>query len=100
MGRTSVKERKRSPAATEVADCRHHWIIEAPRGALSTGRCKLCGQERQFRNSASDHIWDDDSSSSGYGSWRAVRSVPKLVDDDDDMAAGPKSRGGEMALTL
>jgi hypothetical protein len=99
MGRASVKERKRAAAPTEVADCRHHWIIEAPRGALSTGRCKLCGQERQFRNSASDYIWDDDSSSSGYGSWRAVRSTPKVV-DDDDMAAGPSSRSGEVALTL
>ena len=99
MGRTSVKERKRASAPAVVGECRHHWIIEAPRGALSTGRCKLCGEERQFRNSASDYIWDDDSSSSGYGTWRAVRSTPKVV-DDDDMAAGPASRGGEVALTL
>lgn len=103
MGRTAVKERRRTtaPAAApaEVGTCRHHWIIEAPRGTLSNGRCKLCGEERQFRNSANDYIWDDDSSSSGYGSWRAVRSTPKLV-DDDDMTAGPDSRSGEVALAL
>ncbi len=102
MGRTSVRERRRAvaPAApAEVGGCRHHWLIEAPRGTLSRGRCKRCGEEREFRNSATDYIWDDDSSSSGYGSWRAVRSAPKLV-DDDDMTAGPGSRSGEVALTL
>lgn len=101
MGRTSVKERKRTEAPVEVDGCRHHWIIESPRGTLSAGRCKLCGEEREFRNSANDYIWDDDSSSTKYGSWRAVRSAPKkMVDDDDNMAAGPSSRGGEVALTL
>ena len=102
MGRTSVRERRRAaaPAApAEVGGCRHHWLIEAPRGTLSRGRCKRCGEEREFRNSATDYIWDDDSSSSGYGSWRAVRSAPKVV-DDDDMSAGPGSRGGKVALTL
>ena len=99
MGRTSVKERRRAAAPVEVAGCRHHWLIEPPRGALSRGRCKLCGEERQFRNSATDYIWDDDSSSTGYSSWRAVRSTPKLA-DDDDMVAGPGARSGEVALTL
>ena len=99
MGRTSVKERKRAAAPAEVTTCRHHWIIESPRGSLSAGRCKLCGEEREFRNSANDYILDDDSSSTGHGSWRAVRSAPKVV-DDDDMAAGPSSRGGEAALAL
>ena len=102
MGRTSVRERRRAAAPVapaEVGGCRHHWLIEAPRGTLSRGRCKRCGEEREFRNSATDYIWDDDSSSSGYGSWRAVRSAPKVV-DDDDMSAGPGSRGGEVALTL
>jgi hypothetical protein len=100
MGRTQVKERKRAAAPAEVTSCRHHWIIESPRGTLSKGRCKLCGEERQFRNSTNDYIWDDDSSSSsGYGSWRAVRSTPKLT-DDDDMAAGPDSRNGKVPLAL
>jgi len=99
MGRTSVKERRRAAAPTEVDGCRHHWLIEAPRGTLSRGRCKLCGEERQFRNSTSDYIWDDDSSSSGYGSWRGVPSTPKLA-DDDEMTTAPDSRSGEVALAL
>ncbi|KKU86161.1 MAG: hypothetical protein A2667_02835 [Candidatus Wildermuthbacteria bacterium RIFCSPHIGHO2_01_FULL_47_27] len=28
----------------------HHWIIDAPRGSISKGRCKLCGATREFQN--------------------------------------------------
>ena len=34
-----------------VSACRHHWIIEAAAGPTSRGRCKRCGEERQFTNS-------------------------------------------------
>jgi len=30
--------------------CRHHWIIESPNGPTSRGRCRLCGDERDFTN--------------------------------------------------
>ncbi len=33
-----------------LADCRHHWIIDGPDGPISTGRCKFCGEEREFQN--------------------------------------------------
>ena len=33
------------------AECRHHWVIESPNGPMSLGVCKLCGTEREFRNS-------------------------------------------------
>jgi hypothetical protein len=35
----------------EVVPCAHHWIIETPDGPVSTGRCRLCGEEREFSNS-------------------------------------------------
>jgi hypothetical protein len=41
--------------------CRHHWVIETPNGALSTGRCKRCGVGKEFRNSSEDLMWDSDS---------------------------------------
>ena len=28
----------------------HYWIIDFPDGPISTGRCKLCGMEREFFN--------------------------------------------------
>ena len=35
----------------EVVPCAHHWIIETPDGPVSTGRCRLCREEREFSNS-------------------------------------------------
>lgn len=99
--RSAVKERPlRAPrqgkpkadSPTEIASCKHHWIIESPHGALSSGRCKLCGEEREFRNSAQDYIWDDDSSSGGgYNSWSGVRSTPKSSTADDEGIAASGS---------
>ena len=31
-------------------ECRHHWIIDSPAGPVSKGLCRLCGEERLFRN--------------------------------------------------
>ena len=44
----------------DVNQCRHHWLIESPHGATSMGVCKICGEEREFRNSASDSLWEGD----------------------------------------
>lgn len=98
--KTAVKARKpEAVAPVETGACRHHWIIETPHGALSGGRCKRCGEQRQFRNSANDYIWDGDSSSSGYGRLGGVRSTPKPV-VEDEMTAGSGSGKAEVALTL
>ncbi len=99
--KTAVKERRpeaKAPAQTD--ECRHHWIIESPHGALSGGRCKICGEEREFRNSANDYIWDDDSSSSGsrYGGMGRAHSSPKVAVEDDDGMAVSGSRSGEAVL--
>jgi hypothetical protein len=111
MGTRSAIKERRPEAKTPPVDatvereqpsCRHHWIIESPRGALSSGRCKVCGEERQFRNSANDYIWDDDTSSgasSGIGSLTGVRPTPKLAVDDDEMVAAG-SGGDKSTLAL
>jgi hypothetical protein len=44
----------------EVPSCRHHWVIESPHGATSLGTCKVCGEEREFQNSAQDTLWEGD----------------------------------------
>jgi hypothetical protein len=95
--RAALRERKRHTTVVQTDDCRHHWLIESPRGALSAGRCKLCGAERQFRNSANDYIWDDDSSSSRYGGFRGVRSNTP-THDDDEMTASPSGRETALAV--
>ena len=31
--------------------CRHHWIIQPALGPLSDGKCRNCGEVREFKNS-------------------------------------------------
>jgi hypothetical protein len=101
MAKTQVIEKRQVEAITEVEapTCQHHWKIDSPRGALSKGTCKRCGEEREFRNSTTDYVWDDDSGS-GYTPWRGMKS-PKTVSDDhsgdDSMAAASR---GATAVSL
>jgi hypothetical protein len=57
------------------AVCRHHWVIETPNGAVSTGRCKRCGAGRQFRNSNEDLLWDSDSFSLNGSRYRGRKAA-------------------------
>lgn len=112
MGKAAVRERPKSAApetnghapaengavAVQTGGCVHHWLIDTPRGSMSSGRCKRCGEVREFRNSATDYIWDDDSSS-GYHSWGGMRSAPKAASDDEDgIAAAPSSAATAIAV--
>ena len=54
-------------------DCSHHWVIATPNGAVSDGRCKICGRERVFRNSQEDLLWDSDSFSLNGSRYRRRR---------------------------
>ncbi len=100
MGKSQVLEKKKvevtESVATEAPTCAHHWIIDSPRGAMSSGRCKRCGEEREFRNST-EYAWDDDSGSASP--WRGIRSTPsKSTHDDDEMAATSRSGGKAMLV--
>lgn len=53
--------------------CRHHWVIDTPNGAVSGGRCKRCGQTREFRNSSEELMWDSDSFSLNGSRYRGRR---------------------------
>lgn len=64
----------------EVPTCRHHWKIAPPNGATSQGVCKLCGETREFRNSSTDSIWENDSGESGFN--RGRRNAQPAIEDD------------------
>lgn len=59
-------EHKASKQPVAVADtdviaapsCAHHWVIASPNGEMSLGRCKACGAEKEFPNSAEDYLWE------------------------------------------
>ena len=45
----------------DILECVHYWVIDVPSGPVSGGKCRLCGEIREFRNyleTASS--WDDD----------------------------------------
>lgn len=64
------------PVEMQEPSCRHHWVIESPHGATSLGRCKICAEVREFRNSAADTLWEGDPmSSAGKMSGGANRPV-------------------------
>ena len=59
------------------AMCAHHWVIETPAGPLSHGRCKLCGQAREFQNSPDNAFyWEDDASRKAGAATSSVTSSP------------------------
>jgi hypothetical protein len=60
--------------AESTATCRHHWVIDTPNGAVSGGRCKRCGVNRDFRNSTEDVMWDSDSFSLSGSRYRGRRT--------------------------
>ncbi len=86
----AVQERPVEQVEIGVPTCQHHWVIDSPRGAMSEGRCKRCGELREFRNSANDHLWENDSGS-GYNPWRGIRSNTSGGGEEDEIAASSRS---------
>ncbi len=76
---TPVIEREQEVQEEEGPRCRHHWVIESPQGATSMGKCKVCGEIKEFRNSAADTLWEGDPMASiskmGGGNRRALVST-------------------------
>ena len=58
---SSEKNKAAAPEETiaDVSDngCAHHWVIDPPNGAVSEGRCKSCGEKKEFRNSFEYSSW-------------------------------------------
>ncbi len=43
---------------TSASRCVHHWVIEAPNGRESRGKCKNCGKSKVFANSTENVMWE------------------------------------------
>jgi hypothetical protein len=41
---------ERKVLAPVAKSCGHHWLIDTPTGPTSMGKCKLCGERKEFRN--------------------------------------------------
>ena len=41
--------------------CVHYWVIDVPSGPVSGGKCRVCGEKKEFRNSLeSGFAWDEE----------------------------------------
>ena len=40
----------------------HEWVIEAPNGPASNGKCDICGSTREFSNYVETSAWGYDIS--------------------------------------
>ncbi|MCX7912575.1 MAG: hypothetical protein N2506_06420 [Dehalococcoidales bacterium] len=50
-----VLTEKQPQAEAETGQCRHYWVIETARGPKSSGRCRYCGEIREFLNSMPEY---------------------------------------------
>jgi hypothetical protein len=82
-------------------ECRHHWLIESPHGATSMGICKLCGSQKEFRNSAGDFLWEDEPLSElSYGQWGRSRSISAPVREQEGEEVAVAPAGGATSASL
>jgi hypothetical protein len=68
-----------SPAEKKQETCRHHWVIAAPDGPVSKGKCKICGEVKEFRNYLETSPWGVDSRTSD-----AKEALRVPVPDNDE----------------
>jgi hypothetical protein len=86
---------------TTEPTCRHHWLIESPHGATSMGVCKLCGAEKEFRNSAGDFLWEDEPMSElAYGQWGRSRSISAPAGGREEEGVAVASSGSTDKVRL
>jgi hypothetical protein len=87
--------------ATKERRCRHHWLIESPHGPTSMGICKLCGAQKEFSNSATDFLWEDEPLSElSHGRWGKSRDfhAPAGSGTDGDLSTAGTGIGGGTRL--
>ena len=71
------------------SECNHHWVIGYPNGPTSSGRCKVCGAEKDFMNYFEGSAWGSDvsleqlSSNAGYSGGSNYASVAETVKEED-----------------
>ena len=43
-----MPEVSKENTAAASQECKHRWLLEAPVGELTQGRCRLCGASKEF----------------------------------------------------
>ncbi len=94
MGEAVLEREAGAEAPQVVAQCRHHWVIATPSGAMSVGRCRRCGAVREFRNSTPEsYYWGEEPAT------EPVARRPADLDEEGGFSLAGQTEG-EMALAL
>jgi len=64
VSRLGISTKGESVHRIQTNTCVHHWIIDAPSDRVSKGRCKFCGEVREFFNYWEEDLWGSDWQSS------------------------------------
>jgi hypothetical protein len=59
--KTLAKPRERVTEEQAEGDCVHYWVIDPPEGPISKGVCKICGDEKEFKNYVPYSPWEKES---------------------------------------
>jgi len=63
------------------------------------GVCKLCGEAKEFRNSAGDFLWEDEPMSElAYGQWGRSRSINAPAQAEEGVAVASTASTGKARL--
>ena len=75
--KTAVKAAVSEQPEAASDGCVHHWVIDPPNGAISKGRCKVCGEEKEFRNSFEYSSWYGNKSPGAKGAPKGGAPAPE-----------------------
>lgn len=80
----TIEKPKTIEMEKETPRCHHYWVIGVPAGPTSKGRCKLCGEEREFKNSTEDYLLESDDIKDLFHSDRLVGIGGRKPSFDDE----------------
>lgn len=58
----NIEEENEVPIIPCKKNKSHEWVIEAPNGPASNGKCDICGSTREFSNYVETSAWGYDIS--------------------------------------
>lgn len=67
-----------------TVECVHYWIIDVPSGPISGGKCRICGEVKQFSNHLETLTGWEDERVLGKTFGEAQNSVTHLLLEPGD----------------
>ena len=80
----SIMTQQSSSVLTAEGDqpaCRHHWIIQAATGPVSSGVCRNCGAQQEFRNYVEVPYWNEEKAR--HREQAQLAQAEALIGDED-----------------